>query len=175
MGLLHTLSFAPEEYKKKEQPVVAASITERKESLADEDKGKKQQKPPTNNDPSRSIAAAIEKRQTEIIRNISFASDSLLLSIYDNGTVDGDTVSVVVNGNVIVAKKGISASPIRTTIYITPEMGDSLQLVMYAENLGTIPPNTGVLVIQDGAVRNEIRFAGDLQKSSAVVLKRRKK
>jgi hypothetical protein len=177
MGLLHTLSFAPEEYKKKEQPVVAASITERKESEADEDKGKKQeQKPPTNNDPSRSIAAAaIEKRQTEIIRNISFASDSLLLSIYDNGTVDGDTVSVVVNGNVIVAKKGISASPIRTTIYITPEMGDSLQLVMYAENLGTIPPNTGVLVIQDGAVRNEIRFAGDLQKSSAVVLKRRKK
>jgi hypothetical protein len=175
MGLLHTLSFAPEEYKKKEQPVVAASITERKESITDEGKTQPKQQTPIDNDVSSSIvAAALEKRETEVIRNILFTSDSLLLSIYDNGTVDGDTVSVVVNGNVIVAKKGISASPIRTTLYITREMGDSLQLVMYAENLGAIPPNTGVLVIQDGSIRNEIRFAGDLRKSSAVVLKRKR-
>ena len=175
MSLLHTLSFAPEQYKKKEEPVVVAVITEPKENTGD-DKSKTQQ-PTTskNNDVLPSIAAAaLEKRQTEIIRNISFTSDSLLLSIYDNGTVDGDTVSVVANGKVIVAKKGLSGNPIRATVHITPEMGDSLQLIMYAENLGTIPPNTGVLVIQDGSVRNEIRFAGDLQKSSAVVLKRRR-
>jgi hypothetical protein len=173
MSLLHTLSFAPEEYKKKEEPVVAAVITEPEE--ADEKSKTQQQTPSKNNDVLPSIAAAaLETRQTEIIRNISFTSDSLLLSIYDNGTVDGDTVSVVANGKVIVAKKGLSANPIRATIHITPEMGDSLQLIMYAENLGTIPPNTGVLVIQDGSTRNEIRFAGDLQKSSAVVLKRRR-
>jgi hypothetical protein len=175
MSLLHTLSFAPEEYKKKEEPLIAAVITAPKENTADEKSKTQQQTPSKNSDVSPSIAAAaLEKRQTEIIRNISFTSDSLLLSIYDNGTVDGDTVSVVVNGKVVVAKKGLSGNPIRATVHITPEMGDSLQLIMYAENLGTIPPNTGVLVIQDGSVRNEIRFAGDLQKSSAVVLKRRR-
>jgi hypothetical protein len=175
MSLLHTLSFAPEKYKKKEQPVVA-SVTEQKENLIDRPKEKIQEPATSKNyDTMHSGAAlALEKRKTEIIRSISFTSDSLLLSIYDNGTVDGDTVSVVVNGNVVLAKKGLSENAIRATVHITPEMGDSLQLVMYAENLGAIPPNTGVLVIQDGAIRNEIRFAGDLQKSSAVVLKRKR-
>jgi hypothetical protein len=97
-----------------------------------------------------------------------------VLSLYDNGTIDGDTVSVVLNGNVIIAKKRLTTNAIRTTIQITPDMGDSLQLVMYAENLGSIPPNTGLLIIQDGEVRNEIRFAGDMQKSSAIILKRKR-
>ena len=119
-------------------------------------------------------AAAIAQRKTEVIRNVFFSADSLVLSLYDNGTVDGDTVSVVLNGTVIIAKKSLTESAIRTTIHITPAQGDSLQLVMYAENLGSIPPNTGVLVIQDGNNRNEIRFAGDMQKSSAIILKRRR-
>jgi hypothetical protein len=119
-------------------------------------------------------AVELQKRKTEIIRSVPFSSDSLVLSLYDNGTIDGDTVSVVLNGRVIIAKKRLTANAIRTTIYMTPELGDSLQLVMYAENLGSIPPNTGLLVVQDGDVRNEIRFAGDMQKSSAVILRRRK-
>ena len=97
-----------------------------------------------------------------------------MLSLYDNGTVDGDTVSVVLNGEVIIAKQRLTANAIRTTVHIAPRQGDSLQLIMYAENLGSIPPNTGVLVIQDGNNRNEIRFAGDMQKSSAIILKRRR-
>jgi hypothetical protein len=119
-------------------------------------------------------AAALFKRKTEIIRDLFFKADSLVLSLYDNGTIDGDTVSVVLNGKVIIAKKGLTANAIRTTVYITPDQGDSLQLVMYAENLGSIPPNTGLLIIQDGDIRNEIRFAGDLQRSSALILRRRK-
>jgi hypothetical protein len=119
-------------------------------------------------------AAAIANRKTEIIQSIYFTSDSLVLSIYDNGTIDGDTVSVVLNGKVILARKGLTANAIRTTIPITPEMGDSLQLVMYAENLGSIPPNTGLLIVQDGEQRYDIRFAGDMKKSSAVVLRRKR-
>ena len=119
-------------------------------------------------------AAQLAQRKTEIIRSVFFSGDSLVLSLYDNGTIDGDTVSVVLNGKVILAKKGLTANAIRTTVYITPDLGDSLQLVMYAENLGSIPPNTGLLIVQDGDARNEIRFAGDMQKSSAIILRRRR-
>jgi hypothetical protein len=119
-------------------------------------------------------AAGLTQRKTEIIRSVFFNNDSLVLSLYDNGTIDGDTVSVVLNGKVILARKGLTANAIRTTVYITPDLGDSLQLVMYAENLGSIPPNTGLLIVQDGEVRNEIRFAGDMQKSSAIILRRRR-
>ena len=71
-------------------------------------------------------------------------------------------------------KKALTENAIRTTVHIPPYQQDSLQLIMYAENLGAIPPNTGVLVIQDGSTRTEIRFVGDMQKSSGVILKRRR-
>lgn len=119
-------------------------------------------------------AADILQRKTEVIRSIDFKSDSLVLILYDNGTVDGDTVSVVLNGEVIIPKQFLSEKAYRKVIRTTPDVGDSLQLVMYAENLGSIPPNTGLLIVIDGDDRQEIRFEGDLSKSSAVILRRKK-
>lgn len=118
-------------------------------------------------------ATDVAKRKIEIIRNVVFKSDSLVLSLYDNGEIDGDTVSIVLNDKVIIAKQRLSTSVIKTTIYTSQYAGDSLKLIMYAENLGTIPPNTGLLIIQDGEDRQEIRFEGDLQKNSAIILRRR--
>jgi hypothetical protein len=45
---------------------------------------------------------------------------------------------------------------------------------MYAETLGTLPPNTGLLIVYDGSDRYEIRFSGDMQKSAAIVFRRKK-
>jgi len=119
-------------------------------------------------------ASDLNKRSIETIQTVYFKTDSLMLTLYDNGEVDGDTVSVVVNGRVIMGKKGLSTKAITETLYLTPEMGDSLQMIMYAENLGTIAPNTGLLIIQDGKDRYEIRFSGDLTKNAAIIFKRRK-
>src|SRR5205085_10831202 len=119
-------------------------------------------------------AAEIASRKTEIIRNIFFQSDSLILSLYDNGQVDGDTVSVVINDKVVIARQGLSTNAATTTFYTTPGSGDSLRLIMYAENLGSIPPNTGLLIIQDGNNKYQIRFEGDFQKNSAIILRRKR-
>ena len=113
------------------------------------------------------------KRKIENIQALYFKSDSLQLTLYDNGEVDGDTVSVIMNGVVIMPRVGLSTNAIKKTIY-TQGVGDSIQLVMYAESLGSLPPNTGLLIVYDGKDRYEIRFSGDMQKSSAIVFKRRK-
>lgn len=120
-------------------------------------------------------AAELATRETEVIQNVFFKSDSLILKLYDHGVIDGDTVSVVLNGKVIAARQGLKGKPIVSVIHITPDLGDSLLLVMYAESLGTIPPNTGILVVQDGDNRYEIRFEGTKQKSSAILLTRKRK
>ncbi len=117
-------------------------------------------------------ASDLNKRSIETIQTVYFKNDSLNLILYDNGEVDGDTVSVVVNGKVIMGKKGLSTKAITETLYITPEMGDSLQMIMYAENLGAIAPNTGLLIVLDGKDRYEIRFSGDLNKNAAIIFKR---
>ncbi len=118
-------------------------------------------------------ATDMSKRKIENIQALYFKSDSLQLTLYDNGEVDGDTVSVIMNGVVIMPRVGLSTNAVKKTID-TKEAGDSIQLVMYAESLGSLPPNTGLLIVYDGKDRYEIRFSGDMQKSSAIVFRRRK-
>ena len=77
--------------------------------------------------------------------------------------MDGDIVSVLLNGQVIMPHVKLIARAITQTIYITPEMGDKLELVMYAENLGNLPPNTGLLTIQDGNDRYSVNFSGEME------------
>lgn len=118
-------------------------------------------------------AIEVDLRTTELQHVVSFSSDSLQLSLYDNGQVDGDTVSVLMNGEVILAKQRLSTEAVRKTIHLPAGM-DSLWLTMYAENLGTIAPNTGLLVIRDGKSIYEVRFSGDLQRNAAILFRRKK-
>ena len=79
------------------------------------------------------------------------------------------------NGKTIVSRQGLSTVPFTKTIYLTPDMGDSIQLIMYAENLGTIAPNTGLMILNFDKKRREVRFSGDLSKNAAITLRRKEK
>lgn len=124
--------------------------------------------------PSVTAAALVSERKTVAPQVLNFKSDSLQLSLYDNGEVDGDTVSVLLNGEIIIAKQGLKTSAIKKTIYMPAGKGDSLTLVLYAENLGKYPPNTGLLIVHDGEDVYQIRFSADLQQNAAVIFKRKK-
>ncbi len=119
-------------------------------------------------------AAEIEKRVTKSDNSVYFETDSLLLTLYDNGEVDGDTVTVLMNGNIIFSKVGLTTKANSKTIYIASDM-DSVKLVMYAESLGAIPPNTGLMVVTDGEKKYDVRFSADLKTNSAIVFRRKRK
>ena len=118
-------------------------------------------------------AAFVQERKMVAPQVVTFKSDSLELTLYDNGEIDGDTVSVLLNGTILLARQGLKASAIKKTIYIPP--GDEeVSLVLYAENLGKYPPNTGLLVVHDGEDVYQLRFSADLQQNAAVVFRRKK-
>ena len=170
LKLSNTLAFSNPEASIKENPVVAVSEKGAPAAAENPAKDLTAVKVPKIIEP----AAEVAIRKTEVIRTIDFKSDSLTLVLYDNGIVDGDTVSVVLNGEVIIPKQGLAEQAYRKVIKIPPGLGDSLLLVIYAENLGSIPPNSGLLIIEDGSDRQEIAFEGDLKKSSAVQLRRKR-
>ena len=120
-------------------------------------------------------AANVAERKMKNEQSVYFESDSLVLTLYDNGEVDGDTVSVLMNGQIIFAKQGLTEKPNSKTIYIDKSITDSVSMVMYAESLGSIPPNTGLLIIMDGEKRYEVRFSADLQTNAAILLRRKPK
>lgn len=118
--------------------------------------------------------ATISGRKSEFSQVVDFKSDSLMFSLYDNGEIDGDTVSVIMNGETIMAKQGLKASAIRKTIYIQPGQTEDFTLVLFADNLGKYPPNTGLLVVHDGEDVYHLRFSSDFQKSTGIVFRRKK-
>ena len=120
-------------------------------------------------------AQEVRNRKIVNTQEVFFKSDSLILTLYDNGYVDGDIVTVLLNGEIFMPNVALSTKPVRKTIYIDKGTPDSLQLVMFAENLGSIPPNTGILVVNDGNDVYEVRFSADLQTNSAILLRRKKR
>lgn len=124
--------------------------------------------PVLNSDAAKQVA----ERDFDKPQEVNFKSDSLVIALFDNGEVDGDTVSVLLNGELIVAKQCLKTTAFKKTIYI-PHGEYQANIVLYAENLGIYPPNTGLLVIYDGEDRYNVRFSADLNKNAAIVLKRK--
>lgn len=118
-------------------------------------------------------AKIIAGRKSEFTQEVNYQSDSLVLSLYDNGEIDGDTVSVFMNGTVLMHRQGLKASAIKKTIYISPDSED-FTLVLFAENLGKYPPNTGLLVVRDGEEIYNLRFSSDFQKNAGIIFRRKK-
>jgi len=113
------------------------------------------------------------ERQNKIIETIETGSDSLSFSFYDNGVVDGDIISVYLNGQNVVDKALLKESATKKTVAI-PKTDEDIVLLLVAETLGTIPPNTGLLIIHDGTKRYEVRFSADLQTNASIIIRQKK-
>lgn len=126
--------------------------------------------------PRKVINYVIEKQYTErenvVINEIEVESDSLLVSVYDNGEVDGDIISLFYNKNLIVFNQKLTHKSLKINLRL-----DSLQafneISMFAENLGLIPPNTALMVISDGKNRFELRVSSNLEKNATIRIKRK--
>ena len=108
-----------------------------------------------------------EKRKSDLLKTIQIENETFTVDLYDNGEVDGDSVSVFYNGKLILSHKKLSEKPISLTL--DASTGKSVnELTMYAENLGEIPPNTALMVVRDGDKRYEVRISSDYKNSGTI-------
>ncbi|HEU4473171.1 MAG TPA: hypothetical protein VFR58_18895 [Flavisolibacter sp.] len=113
-------------------------------------------------------------RQVEFQNELEVDADSVQIDLYDNGEVDGDSISVFFNDQLLGANLKLSTRSIHLNIALdsTREFNT---LAMFANNLGSIPPNTALMIIYDGRKRHEIRLSSSLDKSAALKIRRKKK
>ncbi|MEP7110070.1 MAG: hypothetical protein ABI760_18895 [Ferruginibacter sp.] len=108
-----------------------------------------------------------EKRSNDIIKTIEIGNPTFKVDLYDNGDIDGDSISLFYNGKLLLSHKRLSDKPI--TLSLDAGIGKEInELTMYADNLGEIPPNTALMVVTDGDRRYEVRIASDLKKSGTI-------
>ncbi|HEU0064989.1 MAG TPA: hypothetical protein VFQ58_08155 [Flavisolibacter sp.] len=121
----------------------------------------------THEEPKLSAPVITRSRQNELVQSITVTSDEIKVRLYDNGEVDGDTVSVYMDGKPLAMNKMLSTVPIVLSIKMDESNPDHT-LVMYAENMGRIPPNTSLMIVQDGDKRYEVSIVSTEQKNAMV-------
>jgi hypothetical protein len=125
----------------------------------------------TTNKPPRpamnSTPAVIRNRSGELMRTLTIHNPKVTVKIFDNGEIDDDTVSVYLNGRLMLSSKKLTAAPIILNFLLDDDNPDQ-ELTMVAENLGRIPPNTSLMIVEAGDQRFDVRITSTEQKNAVV-------
>ncbi len=98
---------------------------------------------------------------------INVDTGDIRLDFYDNGAIDGDSITVLVNKIVVLSHQKLGTKPITTHVKVDAN-SPFQQVEMIAENLGSIPPNTALLIITAGTKRYRLFLTSTESKSAMV-------
>ena len=101
------------------------------------------------------------------IPEVLIDTGDLRLDFYDNGEIDGDSITVRVNKRVVLSNQLLGPKPV--TIMLRIDLQNTFQEVeMVAENEGSIPPNTALLIVTAGDKRYRLFLTSTEEKSARV-------
>jgi len=112
----------------------------------------------------------LRSRSNELVKTITVNTNEVVLNIYDDGAIDNDTISVYLDKKQVISHTMITDRAIVLTLHMD-ESNAYHELVMVADNEGTIPPNTSLMIVKAGDQRYEVRIASSLQKNAVIIFK----
>jgi len=115
-----------------------------------------------------STPVVLKNRENALVRRIETEASEIKIELYDNGEIDGDTISIYHNNTLIRSHMRLTHRPISVSIDVNPDQPHH-EIVMVAENLGSIPPNTSVMIITTASKRYEVLISSSEQKNAKVV------
>lgn len=104
------------------------------------------------------------------VTEIEVHNADLQIQLLDYLKPDNDTISVYLNRKILVKKIQISKRPALIKFSIDKRILVH-ELLLYAENLGLIPPNTSELILIDGETKHRVMIVSDKQKTAAIYLR----
>ncbi len=116
------------------------------------------------------VPKVLATRENELVKTITVNTNEISINIYDNGTIDHDTVSVYLDKKLVISKRMLTTSPLNLK-FTMDDNNDVHELVMVAENEGDIPPNTSLMVVKAGDKEFEVRITSTEQKNAVVIFK----
>ena len=109
------------------------------------------------------------QRDNFLIRRILTSEPIVKVELFDNGTIDNDTVSLYHNNEQVIRKGKLNYQPLSFTFNCGSEPF-SHELILVAENIGEIPPNTATMVVTIGKKRQEIFLTSDEKKNAKIII-----
>jgi hypothetical protein len=117
------------------------------------------------------IEEKFTSREKVFNQEIPLTGDSVELRFYDNAEIDGDSISLFLNDKLLFEHIRLSDKAYTLKLPVN-ELKESNELVMVAENLGSIPPNTSYMVAIVGDKRYEAQLASTENSSAMIKLRK---
>lgn len=106
-------------------------------------------------------------RTKKLMQEIPVSGDSIELRFYDNAEIDGDSIAIYLNDQLLYEHVLLSDKPYTIKLPVA-SLQPANELVMVAENLGSIPPNTSLMVAMIDGKRYEARLESTEQSSALI-------
>jgi hypothetical protein len=113
--------------------------------------------------------SSLTNRTIDIQMVLQVPDSNVKVTLYDNAIIDDDTVSVFVNKQVVLVRQRISAKPLTFNIKIA-KPNQPTEILMQAENLGSIPPNTALMIVESGLKRQEVRLSSGINTHAVIII-----
>jgi hypothetical protein len=143
---------------KQEQPIDSVSVKsipssiDNKEALA-------------NDVNDKYVLSLARTRKNNSISDILVQVKKIKIEIYDNGSIDNDSVSILYNGKLLKTNERLTETPI--TLELTLDTSkEKHELLLFAENVGIYPPNTALIVVTAGKKRYELHSSASLTENA---------
>lgn len=117
--------------------------------------------------PGRITLTRVLESEFDHIQEIKVDTGKIRLDFYDNGEIDGDTISVLLNNQTLVANQRLALKPITVEVAVDLQHPEQ-EVTMVGENLGSIPPNTALLIITSGKKHYRLYLKSTVQKNAQV-------
>lgn len=126
--------------------------------------------PNTINIPPFEITSVFKNTAVLNAIEIPVRNRTLTLSLRDYEKEDNDTVTVYLNRQILASKVKIGRKPITIKFELNPNYPVN-EILLFAENLGGIPPNTSEIKIHDGKKIHRVFIESDMQKTASIHIK----
>ncbi len=108
-------------------------------------------------------------RENKLVKKLVTHNKTISIDLYDNGTIDNDTINVYDNKQLIINKKRLSYKAIHIDLNFTNSIKEH-EVIIVAHNMGTVPPNTALLVYKDGTTRQELFITSTNKMNAKLVI-----
>ena len=119
------------------------------------------------------VPEKITRRETDVQSLLEIGpeeKDSIKVEVYDNGEIDGDTVSVYEGQILRIDKKMIRLKPLVFYVSLNKKVNPITHLRLVAESLGSLPPCTALMIVTTKTKRYEVHLSSNFNKNATLEL-----
>jgi hypothetical protein len=131
----------------------------------------------SNTSPSKSsgqiLPWVLVGRENKLVKQVIVNSPSISIDLYDNGTIDNDTIMIFDNKVLLLENKRLSYKATHFDVNFNKD-NNRHEIIIVAHNLGTVPPNTALMVVKDGTSRQEIYITSTLSVNAMIIFELKK-